>query len=836
MTKIKKKKHAKKEEPKVHVNYFENIPEKYKNIIAAVIILIPLLYYFLPFQLSNLRPVGNDYLSSVGQTHRWVEWDKKTGETTLWNPSIFAGEPIYPRITPNIIQVGTLIRLLGKFSYWVFWYMFLGAMGFYFFMRYEKIPWYLAIIVAVIFILLPDWQALIGEGHNSKLRAIMTLPWVFLSFSYLFDKNNWFGAGLFAFAFTWLIRSHHFQIVFYGIMVLFFIYVYPYIKLFVDKKYKKAVGIFIKFGAALLLTVMTAAQPLITTNEFAKYTTRGGHPVNIGNETRSAEKAKGVSFKYATQWSFSPTELPDFFIPRFSGGLSAETYEGSKFPQLRGQQVPGYWGEKPFNGNYATMGMIMFLFALIGIGYYKKDKLVIGLAVFSAFSIFLSFGRHFPELYKLFYYYVPFFSKFRAPAMILNVTFITILFLAGYGLKAVTKELRSKNFKWVITIFGIGLGVAFFILLINGSFSYSTPLEVRRYNANTLRVLKEIRQEFLIADTQKLILFLLVASAAVVAYLFKKIKVEYFVIIIFLISTIEIFSISNKAYHEMNLNNPKDLEYTEFRQTPITEVLQKAKPDMRAIVLGQGFTSNHYAYYYPIINGYSAIKLQLIQDVIEHNLYNADTPDRINWNLIDMLNGKFVISPAKLSEPFLKQLAYDKSKKQILYLNSRALPKAWFVKEIKTFDAPKYVVLYMNTNGFNPKDQALMVAKNLTLGKKYSGTGTIDFVKHNPNYLEFNVKTDSTQFMVISEVYYPKGWIARLDGKEIPIYQVDHLLRGVKITSGSHKLTFNFKPKTYYASLTSLWIGDLLTLAIIIVFGYLKFREVRLKNNQVKTS
>ena len=75
------------------------------------------------------------------------------------------------------------------------------------------------------------------------------------------------------------------------------------------------------------------------------------------------KKASGVDFNYATQWSFSPNELLDFFIPHFSGGISTETYDGKEYPQIKGRQIPGYWGEKPFNGNYANMGMILFLFA-----------------------------------------------------------------------------------------------------------------------------------------------------------------------------------------------------------------------------------------------------------------------------------------------------------------------------------------------------------------------------------------------------------------------------------------------------------------------------------------
>ncbi len=800
---------------------FEKLSEKQTNFIAVVIVLIPLLYYFLPWLIDGVRPIGSDLLGSMAQTHRWVEWAEETGETVLWNPSIFGGEPIYSRSSPKLIHIDSFLVYLGQISYWVFWSIFLGGVGLFFFLKYKKIPWYVAVIVAVAFVLLPDWQAQIGEGHNSKLRAIMTLPWVFLSFSYFFDKNNWLGVGLFAFAFSWLVRTHHFQIVFYGILVLFVLYIYPTIRMMIDKKFKETGSLLLKFAVALLLTFMTAAQPLFTTNEYAKFTTRGGNPVKLGAEASSATEGGGVSFEYATQWSFSPRELMSFFIPRYNGGLQGEVYDGDKYPQLKGQRVPGYWGDKPFNGNYASMGMILFLFAIVGAVYYRKDRFVAALAVFVVFSLLLSFGRHLPELYKLLFYYLPYFSKFRAPAMLVNITFIIVLILSGYGLKGIIQEYTAKDLKWITSIFGGAIVVTIGILLFSDSFAYTVSTEAGRYDANTMNAIKDIRKEFLIADTQKLLIFLILVTAVTGGFLFKKIKLELFVLLILVLSAAEIFTISNRAHKLISLDDPEKLEESVFKPTPITEVLTKADPSERAIVLGQGFTSNHYAYFYPLISGYSAIKLQVIQDVIANNLYKANTPSGINWNLINMMGGKHIISSAQINADSLKTITTDQNRKEILYLNPNALQKAWFVKEVKTLTTPEDVVLYMNKDDFNPSNEALVVSKDAK--KIYSGNGSIELLNQTPNSLEFNVDTDSTQFFVLSEIYYPKGWIAKLDDRELDILKVNHLLRGVEIEAGSHKLTFDFHPNTYYASLTSLWIGNILIWFLIIGGFYFVF-------------
>lgn len=810
-------------------NFLDSIPTIYKELIAFLLILIPLLIYYIPYETENVRPLGSDYLSIIGQTHIWHEWQDKTGETVLWNPNIFAGEPIYERITPKIALIDTLLAYLGKIFFWVFWYMLLGGLGIYALLRYKKIPWYFAATVAVVFILLPDWQALIGTGHNSKLRAIMILPWFILSFDYFFEKRNLLSAGLFAFVFAMFNRTHHFQIVFYGILLLVFLYIYPTIKLLIEKKYKEFGKLALLFTAALILTVMTAAQPLLSTNEYAQYSTRGGHPLNIGSEAKSAEKSSGVSFEYATRWSFSPNEILDFFIPHFSGGLQSEKYDGSKFPQLKGREVPGYWGEKPFNGNYATMGAILFIFAIFGLYYYRKDKFVVGLSIFIIFSLLLSFGRHFPALYKLFFYYFPYFSKFRAPSMLVNITFVATLILSGYGLKAFLKQAALKDIKFIAGTLGVFLAIALYVLLFSSSFAFATPMELSRYNPQTMNIVKQIRQEFLQRDTIRLLIILILFSGVALGYLYKKLKVEYFIIATFILAVFEISGISLRAYNLISLQNPDKLEQSDFAPTPITNVLTKADNNYRALVLGREFTSNHYAYFYPLISGYSAIKLQAIQDIFDHALFNGDSPSGLNWNVINLLSGKYIISDKQINDSSVVQTAYDNSRKEFLYENSRALPKAWFVKSVKTFDSNESLVLSMNKNDFHPETEAFLLKKYFT-DKTYSGTGKIKLTAKNPNMLEFTYESDAPQFAAVSGSYYPKGWKAFVDGKEVPLYETDFIIRGVEVPAGKHKLKLVFQPETYFASMNFVWIGNILILLFITVPLILEYKKRAVKS------
>ena len=43
---------------------------------------------------------------------------------------------------------------------------------------------------------------------------------------------------------------------------------------------------------------------------------------------------------------------------------------------------------------------------------------------------------------------------------------------------------------------------------------------------------------------------------------------------------------------------------------------------------------------------------------------------------------------------------------------------------------------------------------------------------HSPKEIRWNVNTDADRLLVISEIYYPAGWKAYLDGEEVPVHRV----------------------------------------------------------------
>ena len=71
--------------------------------------------------------------------------------------------------------------------------------------------------------------------------------------------------------------------------------------------------------------------------------------------------------------------------------------------------------------------------------------------------------------------------------------------------------------------------------------------------------------------------------------------------------------------------------------------------------------------------------------------------------------------------------------------------------------------------------------------------------------------------LVLSEAVFP-GWIARLDGREVPIHEVNFGMRGVVIPAGSHELDFVYRP-------WSVYLGFVLTLTGVAAVVVLVIRD-----------
>lgn len=151
---------------------------------------------------------------------------------------------------------------------------------------------------------------------------------------------------------------------------------------------------------------------------------------------------------------------------------------------------------------------------------------------------------------------------------------------------------------------------------------------------------------------------------------------------------------------------------------------------------------------------------------------------------------------------------------------------------LDTRNSFKTLVSLKLVNAFKPGEEAVMLKSEAAKlsASTFSGEGSIRMTKYLPNKLTYSADVKGKQLAVFSEIYYPDGWKAFVDGKEVEIRKVNYLLRGVELAGGKHKIEFVFDLPMYH---TAYLIASLGSLVLIVGFGCMFFFEWKKKKSAI---
>src|SRR5690606_25129495 len=147
--------------------------------------------------------------------------------------------------------------------------------------------------------------------------------------------------------------------------------------------------------------------------------------------------------------------------------------------------------------------------------------------------------------------------------------------------------------------------------------------------------------------------------------------------------------------------------------------------------------------------------------------------------------------------------------------NPDAAPRAFFVGETEVIAEPEAMWARLRDPAFDPQRTALLEAA-IDFGTTpldSASTAAVTLESYAPREIVWQVETDAPRLLVASEVYYPAGWNAYIDGETAPIYPVDYLLRGVPVPAGQHEVVMRFEPRSYRLG---KWIAGSTT---VLVYG-----------------
>jgi len=725
----------------------------------------------------------------------------------LWYPHIFSGMPFFASMSFDLFvyPVRIILHYLEQFGFHFLHYkithFFLGGLFTYLLMRSYKLNRSSAFLAAAVFIFSPMVASL---EHGNRIITIMYIPVIFSLVRRLYRRRDLASLAWAGLAIGFQMMANHLQIVYYTWLFLGLYFLSQAIS---DLREKGGFRRVLQGGgllsASLIIGLGVAAFFLLSVYEYAPLSARGsGDPV--------------AAYNFATNWSLHPKEMLTFFIPSFMG--------------FGGQ---AYWGYMPFTHCPNYLGIVALFLAAWAL-VFRRSRTTLFFAIVGCLAILVSFGRFFPLLYKPMYVLLPFFDKFRAPAMILMLLFFCVAVLAGFGFQALLEMNSSSTSRKVagkrarLSKILLRLAVALVLVgilltLAQGSISRGLMAVYDRVDAALGRhpqVSPQVRDQlddrrFAMAfgDTWKMLLFLAAASLLTALYLGKKVSRRLFIGLLVTLLLLDFLWV-DLGLVRYRRDRGYEQVYYRSREDQIVRFLEEDRSLFRILPLDDVGT-NEYAYFeISSAGGYHPAKLGIYQEVMEQVGLG-------NPNLLDLLNVKYLITRRQIDHPRFELVLETLSGN--VYWNKKVMPRAFTVNQMEILDDKERIFARLRSPEFDPRKVAILESQppfSLDPGEG----GTVRVISYGSEEIQLEASVHTACLLVLSEVYYPAGWKAHVDGQQTKIYRVDYLLRAIYLPAGDHRVSFLFRPWTFRAG---LWISVLFLLGILVTLLFTRLRGSR---------
>ncbi len=810
-------------------------PQVWGSLIAIAVMVIISLAFFYPDSIEGNQLRQHDMQQGLANGQEAKAFTEATGEDTRWTNSLFSGMPTF--------QIAPSYPSSGLYSWINVLYgcglpspsnlLFMMMIGFFILMLVMRVRWYYGLIGAVAWAFSTYFIIIIGAGHIWKFLTLTYVPPTIAGIILAYRRRYIAGGALCALFATLQISSNHVQMTYYFAFVIIGIMIAYLCKAIKDKtvgQWSKATVAVIAGG---ILAVAANIPSLYNTYEYSKETIRGGH--SELSDADAGSTGKGLDRNYITQYSYGRGETLTLLIPNIKGGASARPEKGQMVPlsltsvdgaddiiadkglnqyesQYINYYVSQYFGEPESTNGPVYVGCIIVALFVLGC-IIVKGPLKWALLLLTILSILLAWGRNFMSLTDLFIDIVPMYNKFRTPESILVIAEFCMPFLAILALqKLLTADADAR--RAMIRPFIISFGAVALLCLIgwlmpsfygsgisegdrqlsamitDGMKGQGYPDDVLSmlsiYNPKIASTVTEIRMSMVSSDALRSLIFIVLAAIPLTMILLGKKTLRPAVAggIVGLLIVADLYSVNKRYLSHDSFVESETIDTA--AQFPLSDadryILQDTTSNYRVMALGSQFYAAAPSYHHKMIGGYHAAKLTRYQDMIERHLapLAAGKGDQSDLNVVNMLNGRYILDPSGKVIP-----------------NPAALGNAWIVDSIfyvNNADAEMNALDYIDPATVAVADVKFRDILGETLPKAQGDT--VFETTYAPNRLTYHASTVNGGIMVMSEVYFPWGWHATIDGNAIEIGRVDYLLRALRLPAGDHTIELTFDPES----------------------------------------
>jgi Bacterial membrane protein YfhO len=795
------------------------------HLIAVVIFLVVTILFFNPVFFENKSISQGDIQQWSGSSKALRDYRDATGEEGLWAGSMFSGMPAYlVNLQWNDGVVLGLKKVLSVFLPHPVNVIFLAFLCYYILLLSFKVrPWF-AIAGALAFGLSSYMIIGLGAGHNARIGAIAFMPLIIAGIHLAFSDRRILGLGVTALGLSLHLRENHLQITYYTVLIVL---VYGLVQLIYAIRAKQIADFFKNIAVlipAVLISVGTFFGQFWAISEYTTYSIRG--PSELTKKSTSNDD-NGLSKDYAFAYKYGVGESIALFIPNIYGGTStnyfvqnpeSESYkalaksgDNETANQLAGS-TSAYWGPQGFTaGSYYAGAIVCFLF-ILGIVFGEK-KYIWWLVPLSALSLMLSWGDSFSTFNYFMFDYFPGYNKFRSFNFALVIILFSMPLLGMLGLENLLKEGWNKTAqKKLIWPVALTIGVSLVLIMVGGIGNFLKP-EDAQLPAWFKVALKNDRVSLMRADAWRAIWLILVFCVALFALLKNFISKTIIYPVMALLMVIDLGFVDSRYFSKEKYVRKR--ENTTFAPTPADEEILKDRSYHRVYDLQGAFSDARTSYFHNSIGGYHGAKIRRYQELYDSGITKntqlliqdaqQGVPQFNKYGVLNMLNVKYIV--------------YGTDKENIIG-NPQITGPAWFVKELVLVNSATEEL--NKTEEVNTRDQAVIDQSKWKIGNSsitVDSLAQIKLVENKPPYMKYESESASHGVAVFSEIFYPKGWHAFIDGNEVTILRANYVLRALEVPAGKHTIEFKFEPKPYT-------VGNNITMAsgwilLIVVLGSL---------------
>ncbi len=784
MSKQKAKAAPRRERPAVADAPAPGIFGSHPKIAALVFLAVSLVVFFAPLLFQGKVFLPPDNIAS--HSHKtYLDEVFATGEYPLWTPYLFSGMPSLGSMiaAPYTNPFSLLLTPFAGNSYLVVYYFLIGVFTF-FLARRRTQSVFAALFAAVSFVYCTHVIGWVMAGHNSKLATCVFLPAILLLVDRLLDRPSALTFGWLGLAVGLSIVTSHMQITYYALLSAGLL-------LLVTTLYRlraKEAGLSLwvawaLFGLAILVGIGESSVLSMPVREYSHYSIRG------------AEGA-GLTREYATNWSFHPLETLTFLVPAFFGF---------------GNQT--YWGWMPFNEAPHYMGILPLLLAAVGFVLCRRDRFAVFFLVLGVFGLFVAFGKEFPVLYDPMFNFLPYFNKFRVPSMALVMTQLSVAILAALGIDRLLapgtdaeRTARAATFRKTLVIFGlVFLGAGFTVLFGKGWLTSVAAAKIGPQAADA--AVSRAGREFLLV-----LLFFAAGAGVLLAYLNRALPRAAALALLMLITLADLWVVGLQQAHYQTVTDQKNV----FAPTGTVEFLRKDPGLFRIMPLNAPLApSPNWWCYFKLYSahGYHPAKVKVYQDMLDdQGALGLTNPLRAgNLNFMKITNVKYMIFSQEGLERGLDVRVANvatgvtgggQTVAEYTYELNNPLPRMFFVDRVRVIADPQQTLRAMADPAWDPASEAFVTADPGAAIDPAGEAARAEITEYGPHHIKANVTATGTNFLFLSEVYYPEGWTVRLDGRDVPVMRTNYGFRGIVVPPGAHALTLDFSDPAFVTGKT----------------------------------